>query len=75
MLFRSLIRLDAIAGTLDMLVDEGELARRRAAWTPPANSYERSYAALYKAHVTQAPQGCDFYFLAGTATVPEPPIY
>ncbi|MFV3126541.1 L-arabinonate dehydratase [Niveispirillum sp. KHB5.9] len=70
-----LIRLDAVAGTLDMLVDEDELARRRAAWVPPANTYERSYAALYRAHVTQAPAGCDFDFLAGTAKVPEPPIY
>jgi dihydroxy-acid dehydratase len=28
------IRIDAHAGTLDLLVDEAELARRRAAWTP-----------------------------------------
>jgi len=37
--------------------------------------YQRSYAALYQAHVGQAPQGCDFDFLAGRAPVPEPPIF
>jgi energy-coupling factor transporter ATP-binding protein EcfA2 len=30
------VALDATEGRLDMLVDEDELARRRAAWTPPA---------------------------------------
>ncbi|WBX84510.1 IlvD/Edd family dehydratase [Sphingosinicella microcystinivorans] len=70
-----MIRLDADAGTLDMLVAEDEIARRRAAWTPPPSPYERSYAALYRAHVMQAPQGCDFDFLAGTAPTPEPPIF
>ena len=70
-----LVRLDASAGTLDMIVDEAEIARRREAWKAPASSYERSYAALYRAHVTQAPQGCDFDFLEGTAPTPEPLIY
>jgi len=31
--------------------------------------------ALYQAHVQQAPQGCDFDFLAGRAPTPEPAIY
>jgi dihydroxy-acid dehydratase len=70
-----LISLDVEAGRLDMLVDEAELARRRAAWSPPPTPYQRSYAALYQAHVSQAPQGCDFDFLAGQAPTPEPPIY
>ena len=70
-----LISLDVEAGRLDMLVDEAELARRRAAWSPPPTPYQRSYAALYQAHVSQAPEGCDFDFLAGQAPTPEPPIY
>jgi dihydroxy-acid dehydratase len=70
-----LVSLDVEAGRLDMLVDEAELARRRAAWSPPPTPYQRSYAALYQAHVSQAPQGCDFDFLAGQAPTPEPPIY
>ena len=70
-----LVRLDAQAGTLDMLVDEAELADRRARWRPPESRYQRSYAALYQAHVGQAPTGCDFDFLAGRDPTPEPPIF
>jgi dihydroxy-acid dehydratase len=68
------IRLDAEAGTLDMLVDAEELDRRRREWSPP-EPYSRSFAALYQAHVSQADKGCDFDFLAGTAPVPEPEIF
>ncbi|WP_311029615.1 L-arabinonate dehydratase [Mesorhizobium koreense] len=68
------IRLDAEAGTLDMLVDAEELYRRRREWSPPER-YSRSFAALYQAHVSQADKGCDFDFLAGTAPVPEPEIF
>jgi dihydroxy-acid dehydratase len=69
------IRLDVAAGRLDMLVDPVEIQRRRADWRAPESPYRRSYAALYQAHVGQAPEGCDFDFLAGRAAVPEPPIY
>jgi dihydroxy-acid dehydratase len=69
------VRLDVPAGTLDMRVDAAELARRRAQWRAPVSPYVRSYAALYQAHVGQAPQGCDFDFLAGRAPTPEPPIF
>jgi dihydroxy-acid dehydratase len=68
------VRLDAEAGTLDMLVDAGEIERRRKVWTPPKR-YVRSFVALYQAHVSQADKGCDFDFLAGTAPVPEPEIF
>ena len=67
-----LIRLDVPARTLDLLVDEDELARRKAEWTPPAPRFQRGYGALYAAHVTQADQGCDFDFLARAGTNPEP---
>jgi dihydroxyacid dehydratase/phosphogluconate dehydratase len=69
------VRLDVAAGRLDMLVDDAELQRRRAAWRAPSSPYHRSYAALYQAHVSQANAGCDFDFLTGTAPTPEPPIY
>jgi len=69
-----IVRLDAEAGTLDMLVDAEEFERRRKAWMPPQR-YARSFAALYQAHVSQADKGCDFDFLAGTAPVPEPEIF
>lgn len=70
-----LIELDVAAATINMRVSEEELARRRAEWTPTAPIYERSFAALYQRHVSQAHEGCDFDFLTGTQPVPEPPIY
>jgi dihydroxy-acid dehydratase len=69
------IRLDVAGGRLDMLVDVAEIERRRAQWRAPVSPYKRSYAALYQAHVGQAPEGCDFDFLAGQAPTPEPPIF
>jgi dihydroxy-acid dehydratase len=69
------VALDAHAGTLDMLVDEDELAHRREAWRPPESPYKRSWAALYQRHVGQAPDGCDFDFLGGGDPVPPPLIF
>jgi dihydroxy-acid dehydratase len=57
------IAVDAEAGRLDLLVEPDELARRRAAWRPPASPHRRGWPALYRAHVTQAPRGCDLDFL------------
>lgn len=70
-----MIFLDAEAGLLEMQVDAAELARRRVDWRPPAELYPRSFTALYKRTVSQADQGCDFDFLAGTGKLPEPSIY
>jgi dihydroxyacid dehydratase/phosphogluconate dehydratase len=70
-----LIALDVAAGTINMLVDEAELASRSKAWVPSAKLYDRSFAALYQRHVSQADQGCDFDFLSGTAPVPDPVIF
>jgi dihydroxy-acid dehydratase len=69
------IELDVRARRLDVALDAAELARRRAAWTPPAPRFERSYGALYERHIGQAETGCDFDFLAGTAAVAEPEIH
>jgi dihydroxy-acid dehydratase len=70
-----MIELDVMAGTLNMLVDDAEIARRRAAWVPTARKYERSFAALYQQHVSQADEGCDFDFLERGEPVPDPVIY
>jgi dihydroxyacid dehydratase/phosphogluconate dehydratase len=56
-------------------VDEDEIQRRRAEWKPTAHIYERSFAALYQRHVSQADQGCDFDFLNAPGPVVEPSIY
>jgi len=58
-----LISLDVPARRLQLLVDDDELARRRAAWTPPAPRFTRGYGALYLKHIGQADTGCDFDFL------------
>ena len=59
------IELNVAQRRLQLHVDEAELARRRAAWTPPAPAYTRGYGQLYLRHVNQAPLGCDFDFLRG----------
>jgi dihydroxyacid dehydratase/phosphogluconate dehydratase len=69
-----LIRLDGPARTLDLLVDDDELDRRRAAWTPPPAHYPRGYGAMLTEHIGQADEGCDFDFLSRPGTVPEPEI-
>jgi dihydroxy-acid dehydratase len=61
------IRLSVRERRIDLLVDEAELARRRAALPPPAPSATRGYAKLYHDHVLQADGGCDFDFLRGPA--------
>jgi dihydroxy-acid dehydratase len=61
------IRLDVAGRTLELLVDDAELARRRAtlpAISPGAAPVPgRGYAALFHRSVLQADQGCDFDFL------------
>jgi len=59
-----IITLDSGKRRLDLEVDEAELTKRRATWTPPAKP-ARGYARLYAERVTQADKGCDFDFLAG----------
>jgi dihydroxyacid dehydratase/phosphogluconate dehydratase len=58
-----LIQLDVEARTIDMLVSEEELARRKAAWKQPAPKFTRGYGVLYLKHIKQADTGCDFDFL------------
>ncbi|MEI6812249.1 MAG: dihydroxy-acid dehydratase [Actinomycetes bacterium] len=57
------IALDVLAGKLELLVDEAELATRKAAWRAPVREQERGWPALYQNHVLQADQGCDLDFL------------
>ncbi|MET9902557.1 L-arabinonate dehydratase [Streptomyces sp. NPDC006446] len=66
------ITLDVEARSLQLNVDDAELERRRAEWTPPPVRYERGYGALYNEQITQADTGCDFAFLARPGKVPDP---
>ncbi len=56
------IRVDADAGVLELEVSEDELAARRPVSFVPTRA-ARGYIELYRRHVTQAPEGCDFDFL------------
>ena len=69
------IELDVAGRRLNMLVDEAEIARRRAAWKAPAPHFTRGFGTLYLKHVTQADKGCDFDFLEGGAATAEPEIH
>ena len=59
------IRLSVKERRVDLLVDEAELARRRAALPARPALAARGYAKLYQDHVMQADAGCDFDFLRG----------
>jgi len=57
------IELDLPTRRLQVLIDDRELGRRRAAMTPRSSPRGRGYPALYARHVQQADRGCDFDFL------------
>lgn len=61
--------LDFVNRRLHLHVSDEELAQRRAEWQPPQPAFGRGYGQLYLQHVTQAPQGADFDFLAGNNAV------
>ena len=55
------IRLDVLNGTLDLLVDDAELAARRTNWSAPPAKHERGVLAKYARLVGSAARGavCD----------------
>jgi dihydroxy-acid dehydratase len=58
------IRLDTAGRRIDLLVDDAELARRRATLPPvPSGDGRRGYEKLWFDSVTQAERGCDFDFM------------
>jgi dihydroxy-acid dehydratase len=70
-----LVELDVPARKLNVKISDEELAKRRAAWKPKAEKYQRGYGRIFSRHVSQADKGCDFDFLEGTAPIPEPEIH
>lgn len=76
-----LIEIDVEGRRLDLLVDDAELERRRAALSEPVGdsaawhggsgerTEARGYRRLYLDHVMQAQHGCDFDFLVGNTPV------
>jgi len=63
------IELNVPKRTLTLHVPDAELARRRAAWTPPPPHYTRGYGQLFLDHILQADEGFDFDFLRGKTPV------
>ena len=57
------ITVDADAGLIDVAISTEEMAARRGA-RDQTRALGRGYVELYRRHVTQAPAGCDFDFLA-----------
>jgi dihydroxy-acid dehydratase len=51
------VRIDLPRRTLDVELPADELARRRAAWTPPAPKYSRGWLGRYSRLVTNASAG------------------
>ena len=72
-----LITVDVAKRSIHMEVSDEELARRRAAWKPPARRYQRGYGYMFSQHILQANDGCDFDYLETEfgAPVDEPSIY
>jgi dihydroxy-acid dehydratase len=72
-----IVKLDIPNRSIDMLVGEDELARRRESWRQPQPKAGRGYNWIYAQHIEQADMGCDFDFLRRSfgATVKEPDIY
>ncbi|WP_424932732.1 IlvD/Edd family dehydratase [Amaricoccus macauensis] len=70
------IRLSVKNRSIELLVEEAELDRRRAEWRPSNVPPEerRGYDRLYAAEVGQADEGCDFGFLKPLAEQEEESI-
>jgi dihydroxy-acid dehydratase len=51
------VRIDVAAARLDLLVDDTELARRRASWSPPPPRYSSGVLGKYARLVGSAAQG------------------
>jgi dihydroxy-acid dehydratase len=59
------IALDVKNRTLQLLVDEEEIIKRKAEWTSSHPKADRGYVKLYQEHVEQAHLGADMDFLRG----------
>ncbi len=59
------IELDIEFRKLNLCISDEEMARRRAAWVPPAPVASSGYQRMYIDHVLQSHQGADLDFLVG----------
>ena len=61
------IELNVPNRSLQLLVSDEEIARRKQVWSSTAFPVERGYVQLYVQHVEQAHLGADFDFLKGAS--------
>ncbi|HZF66081.1 MAG TPA: IlvD/Edd family dehydratase [Chitinophagaceae bacterium] len=61
------IELNVPNRSLQLLVSDEEIARRKQVWSSTAFPVERGYVQLYVQHVEQAHLGADFDFLRGAS--------
>ena len=69
------IAVDVDKRSLMLEVDEAELDRRQASWTPLPPRLSRGYSALFARSIRQADEGCDFDFLERGEVLPEVDIH
>lgn len=62
-----MIELDVEKRKLHLHVSDEELAKRRAAWTPPPTRAKRGYVSMYIKHVMGSDTGADLDFLRGNS--------
>jgi dihydroxy-acid dehydratase len=60
-----MIALDVEKRTLQLMVSEDEIEKRKASWTVSHPQANRGYVKLYQEHVEQAHLGADMDFLRG----------
>ena len=60
------VKLDVAKRSLDLLVEPSEIINRLKNFKSRKATNGSGYTELYKKHVLQAPQGCDFDFLRKT---------
>ncbi|MES2258014.1 MAG: L-arabinonate dehydratase [Pseudomonadota bacterium] len=72
-----LIAVDIEQRSINMLVPDEELARRKEEWQAPPPRFERGYGWMFSQHIRQANDGCDFDFLQTDfgAPIGEPDIF
>jgi L-arabonate dehydrase len=61
------IVLDVEKRILQVEVSDEELSKRRNAWRPTHQQYDRGYVSLYQRHVQQAHLGADMDYLRGAS--------
>ena len=69
------IEVDVDARRIHLHVSDEELARRRAAWTPPAPHYPRGYGAMFSAAYRPGRRGLRLRFPRRRRAIPEPEIH